>query len=424
MEFDIHEILSKHGHLLTEEVRDCGILRFQSSSSSSSPSSPPSSTLTSSSSSPSIVKNNALDLRFITFPNLPREVEVPLGYEDDDNDNDNRKLVIDDVEIAFLPKNKNHNKKNLMITIDGYDVYPSNDNVREVLSVCDSNDNDITGLTISNDNAIKLKLEFIFKYNKQPQYIGRWLVLRLSYHSSPDAITIRKTGTLVGLKIQGTIGIENIQKKFEFNIEAKPFIPSITFKYFDVEWPTYIVQTRIDDEERGINAPPNWSFIKKQLGLRAEFPVGVRHLHDLPFDLISAYNEYIQKNRDTGLKDIFKHFLKNDPPRMRMKYPRDLISDSISELRICSWMEECQTFKDIAQYDDVSIKIKFTPMKFENKTGYALLQSTIKKKGSNEGRPKITAGDCIRIRPTVQSLRKSAIARLGGFEMIGIPTII
>ena len=384
--FNINEILSKHSHLLTEEVRDIGILRFQSASPQSS-----SQSSQSTSSSSSIVKNNALDLRFLTFPSLPREVEVPLGYEDGDNDNDNRKLVIDDVEIAFLPKNKNHNKKNLVITIDGYDLYPNNDNVREVLSVCDSNDNDITGLTISNDNAIKLKLEFVFKYNKEPQYIGRWLILRLSCHSSPDAITIRKTETLIGLKIQGTIGIENIQKKFELNIEAKPFIPSITFKYFDVEWPTYIVQTRIHDEEKGVSSPPVWAIIIKKLGLRAEFPVGVRYLHDLPFDLVSAYNEYIQKSRNTtSLKDIFKYFLKNDPPRMRMKYPRDPISDYISELRICSWMEEMQAFKDIAQYDDVSIKIKFTPMKFEKSNCYALLQSTIKKKGSNEGRPKIT----------------------------------
>jgi len=52
--------------------------------------------------------------------------------------------------------------------------------------------------------------------------------------------------------------------------------------------------------------------------------------------------------------------------------------------------------------------------------GYALLQSTIKKNGSNESRPKIVAGDFIRIRPTVKSLNQSYVSfQFKAFELLG-----
>jgi hypothetical protein len=48
--------------------------------------------------------------------------------------------------------------------------------------------------------------------------------------------------------------------------------------------------------------------------------------------------------------------------------------------------------------------------------GFSLLQTTIKKKGSSEGRPKIVAGDFIRIRPTMQSITQLSMT---SFELLG-----
>lgn len=397
---EIDDLICSNWHMLVNNERDCGLIYFQTSSLSS---------------NSRILKNNSIDLGFIAFKSLPLSIPAPLGYEDDDNDKDNRKLVIDNIEIAFIANN-DMNIKNSEITIDDYYIYPKNH--RDVMSVYDSNDNDIKGLTITNTDPTKINLEFIFKYNKEPQFIGCYLVFKLKYHQIIDAITITKTTTLIGLRIRGTLGLENIEKRL--NVESRPFIPIENLKYFDHELPTYLSQTRLEDEDLGINSPPKWQNIYSRFGLRSNLPIGYTYLHDVPFDLISEYNQLMLNiNNRRELSKLLDYYLVNVPPRMRMKHPRDMISNYISVLRICSWFEESQTFLDIARLDDVSIKIEFSPITFKNCNGYALLQSTIKKKGSNESRPKITAGDHIRIRPTVQSLKDTMMSQERGFEIVG-----